>query len=256
MFKAFLILLVISLVFSTSAFAKNDNGKNSLVALGDSIPFGYNLDANNNHPSKKAFPFLMGKEADLRVNNLGIPGLTTDGMLNLLQTNQKYRQAVKHADYITLNIGSNDLIAALRAAAAASGGDTEYFKFLLMQNIENSNIVGKLKLTIAEIRKLSAAPIVIHNIYNPFQEPEYELQFLATKLLPDINKIFLGLVYANENVVLADAYTAFGSNQAKYVIAGDIHPTVAGHEKLAGISLAALGLNKKEKQQKKKKKVK
>lgn len=248
MFKAFLILLVVSLVFSTSAFAKNNNGKNSLVALGDSIPFGYNLDATNNHPSKKAFPFLMGKEADLRVNNLGIPGLTTDGMLNLLQNNQKYRQAVKHADYITLNIGSNDLIAALRAASNASGGNSEYFNYLLIQNIQNSNIFVKLNATIAEIRKLSDAPIVIHNIYNPFQVTD-PFHYIALNALPIINGNISNLVgVANNNyhnVVLADTYIAFGSNQANYVVSGDIHPTVAGHVKLAEISLAALGLNKK-----------
>jgi len=249
MFKAFLILLVVSLVFSTSAFAKNDNGKNSLVALGDSIPFGYNLDATNNYTSKKAFPFLMGKEADLRVNNLGIPGLTTDGMLNLLKNNQKYRQAVKNADYITLNIGSNDLIAALRAAYVASGGNSGLFQYYLNLSLANSTIFTNLNATIVEIRKLSDAPIVISNIYNPFQVTDYELHVLAKNALPKINDNISNLVigansYSN-NVVLADAYAAFGSNQTNYVIAGDIHPTVAGHVKLAEISLAALGLNKK-----------
>lgn len=244
MFKSFLILLVVSLVFSTSAFAKNDNGKNSLVALGDSIPFGYILDANNNHPSKDAFPFLMGKEADLRVNNLGIAGLTTGGMLNLLQNNQKYRQAVKHADYITLNIGNNDLLAALRAAAAVSGGNSETFYNQLIQNIQSSNVFENLKATIVEIRKLSDAPIVVFNVYNPFQVGD-PLHYIALTALPLINgniKSFSGA--GANNVVLADAYTAFGSNQAKYVIVGDIHPTVAGHVKLAKIGLQALELKK------------
>ncbi|WP_237740519.1 SGNH/GDSL hydrolase family protein [Paenisporosarcina sp. TG-14] len=242
MFKSFLILLVISLVFSTSAFAKNDNGKNSLVSLGDSIPFGYNLDATNDDPSKKAFPFLMGKEADLRVNNLGIPGLTTGGMLNLLQNNQKYRQAVKHADYITLNIGSNDLIAALpdlQLAYFLSEGNPALFQNFLIDYFAISTIFTNLNATIAEIRNLSDAPIVIHNIYNPIQE----VNAFADSVLSLINGNISSLVSEENNVFLADAYAAFDNNQGNYVIAGEVHPTVAGHVKLAEISLAALGLN-------------
>lgn len=103
------VLLALSLGTPT-AFAHQDHGhghsKDSLVALGDSIPFGYNLTKNNSSPAKIAFPSLIGDEADLRVRNLGVPGWQTTDLLTAFETNQKFRQAVRRADYVTVNIGA------------------------------------------------------------------------------------------------------------------------------------------------------
>jgi hypothetical protein len=49
----FFVVLLLSMVFSHAVFAKS---KQSLVALGDSITFGWNLSPTNDHPSDKAFP--------------------------------------------------------------------------------------------------------------------------------------------------------------------------------------------------------
>jgi lysophospholipase L1-like esterase len=246
-FKSFLLLLVVSLVFTTSAFAKSDNGKKSLVALGDSIPFGFNLDADNDEPSRDAFPFLIGNEANLRVRDLGIPGLETDEMLYALQNDQKFRQAVSHSDYITLNIGNNDLLTALRQAYEASKSNPQLLNGYLMQYIGSSNVFNNLSAIVIEIREVSDAPIVVYNVYNPFQATD-PLHYLALNVLPTINwqmKNFVDLAnFYHKNVVLADAYIAIGRNQVEYVIPNDIHPTLAGHVKLAELGLQALNLNK------------
>ncbi|MDP4163062.1 MAG: SGNH/GDSL hydrolase family protein [Bacillota bacterium] len=247
LFKSFLFLLIVSLVFTTSAFAKSEHAKKSLVALGDSIPFGYNLEDENAHPSRDAFPFKIGDEADLRVRDLGIPGLKTDGLLTLLQHDQEFREAVRHADYITLNIGNNDLLAALKQAYVSSNGNPQLLNYYLMQYIQSSNVFANLSQIVAEIRQLTNAPVLLYNFYNPFQLTD-PLHYLAKNVLPEINGQLNGFVaLANlqlQNIVLGDAYTAFGENQAKYVLANDIHPTLAGHTKLAEVGLLALGLKK------------
>lgn len=235
-------VLLVSSLSAPAAYAKNDNGKESLVALGDSIPFGFNLGQNNQNPAKTSYPYLIGEDGDLRVRNLGISGWQSAQLLNALETNQKYRQALDHADYVSVTIGSNDLLAILRAAAAESGGNQALFQQLLQQKLTTSTVFSNIAETIEEIRSLTDAPIVLYNVYNPFQLND-PLHYLADAVLPQINLGFTGLAASNANVYVADAYSAFGNNQATYVIQGDIHPTNAGQEVLADIGLDALGLD-------------
>jgi lysophospholipase L1-like esterase len=110
-------------IFLPSVSAKSEPSKKSLVALGDSISFGYNL-GNNHHPSQAAFPFVMGKETKMRVRNLGVPGWGTDQLLTAIQQDEKVRQAVRHADVVTLEIGSTDFLQGMLAGR----GDPEILK--------------------------------------------------------------------------------------------------------------------------------
>ena len=238
--KSLAIVVMAASIVSPSAFAKSDQGKESLVALGDSIPFGLNLGQTNQNPFKAAYPYLIGAEEDLRVRNLGVSGWQTDQLLDALEDEQKYRQALVHADYVTITIGSNDLLAILREAANESGGDTALFQQLLMQKLGSSDVFANISAIIAETRSLTDAPVVLYNVYNPFQLTD-PLHYVADAILPIINQSFAVLAATNENVYLADAYSAFGNNQATFVIAGDIHPTAAGQQMLADIGVSAFG---------------
>lgn len=231
------LLLVVSLFFSTTGFAKSDNAKKSLVALGDSIPFGFGLTDDIDEPSRDAFPYLIGKEADLRVRNLAVPGWTTTDLLNALNTDQKFIQAVSKADYITLNIGSNDLLKPLKDAYVASGGnlDAATISNLITTQIQPSipamqqnilSIVGKLTQLNPD------AKIVLYNFYNPFLILGETLNTLLNQPLEGLN---------SERLVIANAYL-IGENPLN-LIPGDIHPSLAGHQMLAQIGLEALGLN-------------
>ncbi|MBB5181117.1 lysophospholipase L1-like esterase [Planomicrobium koreense] len=235
-------ILLVSSLTAPAAFAKNDNAKESLVALGDSIPFGFNLGQNNQNPAKTSYPYLIGEDGDLRVRNLGISGWQSAQLLDALETDQKYRQALDHADYVSVTIGSNDLLSILRAAAAESAGNQLLFQQLLQQKLSTSDVFTNIGETIEEIRSLTDAPIVLYNVYNPFQLND-PLHYVADAVLPQINLGFIGLAFSYSDVYVADAYSAFGNDQAEYVIQGDIHPTNAGQAVLAGIGLDALGLD-------------
>ena len=239
--KVVVALVLVMSLFSPTAFAKSDQAKESLVALGDSIPFGYNLGKTNQNPAKTAYPFVIGDSADLRVRNLGVPGWQTSQLLDALQTDQKYRQAVKHSDYIVLTIGNNDLLAILRDAQIESGGDPALFQQLLQSKLSNSNIFVNIGAIIQEIRSLTDAQIVMYNVYNPFQLND-PLHFVAASILPQINFNFSAIAGVYPGIVVADAFSAFGNNQAQYVIVNDIHPTIDGQIVLAQLGLTALGL--------------
>lgn len=239
--KLLVAVLVVSMMASPAAFAKSDNAKESLVSVGDSIPFGFNLGQTNKNPAKVSYPYLIGKLSDLRVRNLGVPGWHTDQLLSTLQSDQKYRQALIHSDYVTVTIGSNDLLAILREAAAESGGNQLLFQQLLQQKLAASDVFANIAQTLTEIRSLTDSPIVLYNVYNPFQLTD-PLHYVADAILPTINATFAGLALSTPGVYLADADAAFGNNQATYVLPGDIHPTVAGQAKLTEIGLQAFGL--------------
>lgn len=241
--KSLALLLLFSMLFFPTAHAKSYNGKQSLVSLGDSIPYGSKLNQHNHTPSKSAYPYLIGDEANLRVQNLGVPGWKTSDLLLALKTDQKYRQAIRHADYVTITIGSNDLLKALKNAQRESGGDPILFLGMLLQKIQESHVFENLGAILEEVRSLTGAPIVVYNIYNPFQL-DNPLHALGQRVLPMINANIEAITstYNKQfgNVMLADAYGAFGENQATYVIRNDIHPTIEGQIKLAEIGLEAL----------------
>lgn len=236
-------VLLVSLLSSPTAFAKSDNAKESLVAVGDSIPFGYNLGQTNQNPAKTSYPYVIGKLTDLRVRNLGVPGWQSDQLLTALQTNQKYRQAISHSDYVAVTIGSNDFLEILRAAATESGENQLLFQQILQQKLEESDVFENITQTIQEVRSLTDSPIVLYNVYNPFQLTDPLLHNVSDVFLTQIiNPAFAVLAFSYQDVYLADAYNAFGNDQARYVLPGDIHPTEDGQAKLAEISLQAFGV--------------
>lgn len=238
LFNFFVAILIVVSLGTPSAFADNNHGKESLVALGDSIPFGYNLGQTNESPARIAFPFLIGADADLRVRNMGVPGWQTQDLLTALKTDKKFQQAVYHADYVTLNIGNNDFLEILRTANAESGGNPELLRKLINEKLGRSDAFENLSEIIREIGSLTDAPIVLFNIYNPFQLND-PFHHVANQYLPHINAIYAEIAHADDNVEIADAYSAFGDHQAEYVIPQDVHPTAAGQEVLAEIGLKA-----------------
>ncbi|WP_052131600.1 GDSL-type esterase/lipase family protein [Planococcus sp. CAU13] len=239
-----ILMMALSLPLST-AFAHNghhghhDHGKDNLVALGDSVPYGYAPDRNNAKPAHYAYPYQIGKYADLKVHNLAVPGWQTDDLLYALENNKKFRQAVKRADYVTVQIGGNDFLEVLRAAQLESKGDMKKFHRLLQHKLAKSDAFDNINEIIKEIRSLTKARIVLYNLYNPFQLND-PLHKVADMYLPQLNAMYKNIADSYKRVSLADAYRAFGDNQAKFVYKGDIHPTKAGHAALAKIGLKAL----------------
>ncbi|WP_229683095.1 SGNH/GDSL hydrolase family protein [Virgibacillus oceani] len=242
LFKLFTLTLMASLILPAAVSAEKDNGIKSLVSLGDSIPYGYNLSENNNTPSRFSYPYLIGNDANLRVRDLAVPGWTTEELLHALKEDQEVRQTVNQADYITLSIGSNDLLQALQAAQAISGGEPGLFMPLLQAEIQKRNIFGNIADIILEVRTLTEAPIAVYNVYNPFQT-DNPLHRVGSTILPIVNTGFDQLMLHYTNVVIADAFSAFGEEQAELVIPEDIHPTVKGQIKLAEIGLNAFNLD-------------
>src|SRR5665648_397521 len=83
------------------------------LALGDSITAGYGVGSIYTFPTVYG-NFLKRHNQQLIVYNLGVNGLTTQGLLGQLQFNRSQRQLVAQAAVITITIGSNDLLNLIR----------------------------------------------------------------------------------------------------------------------------------------------
>jgi lysophospholipase L1-like esterase len=69
------------------------------VAIGDSITFGYGLNA----PGRDAFPYLVAQRLGLRVLDLGIPGVDARGALAF-----ESPRVPRTATIVTIFVGTND----------------------------------------------------------------------------------------------------------------------------------------------------
>lgn len=247
--KRISVLLIVFLAFGTifsSMVSAEKNERQNLVALGDSITFGYHLEPNQTQPSPHAFPSLIGN-GQFNVTNLGVPGWTSTDLLNALKTNPVFKKSLKSADVITVDIGSNDLLQAAGLSQILATHTpiqlTPDLQLKLAQAEQQFAI--NLQAIMKEIKKQNDdATIILYNLYNPFgasNDPFLgSLHMFGEQIIPAVNSTVILPVALQSRSLLADAYTAFNGNQATFVIPGDIHPTLAGHQALAKLADQAL----------------
>lgn len=258
-FKRISILVVIMLISSiftgTSVFAKTEQTAKPMInilALGDSIIFGYPP------PSTIGFPDLISGARN--VEKVGGSGATSSQLLAAIQSNPKeFKRALKKADVITINIGSNDFMQATNISTLLA--KLQPLVPNLEENLANGKIAQAIHTTpltppnsqqlvsytsnlakiIATVKKESRAPIILYNLYNPivlsnntvlnqaFLEPLHH--FVEGNVM-----VVNGAIQPFENVngvFVVDSYTTMKANPHVYIIPFDIHPTVEGQKALA-----------------------
>ncbi|WP_051314761.1 GDSL-type esterase/lipase family protein [Alteribacter aurantiacus] len=239
--KVFLLFLLAGLVFSSHVMAHTQLKQPTLVALGDSIPFGFNLAEDHSKVSDGAFPLLIGEMKNKRVKNLGVPMWKTGDLLQAVQEDHMFRESIREAEVVTVTVGSNDLLQALHDAFVRSFFNSDKFQEYLYEEIERSNLYDQLEETLREIRLLTDAPVLLYNFYNPFQDND-PLYPVALHVLPNVNSTLKEMVEEcrHAGVYLVDAFDAFQFSPKDYVLPFDIHPTFYGHQRLAEIGLETI----------------
>ncbi|WP_332628411.1 GDSL-type esterase/lipase family protein [Halalkalibacter flavus] len=216
-----------------------------LVALGDSITYGLYLEFDVTKPSTLAFPNLIGKGKH-EVINLGVPGLTSSQLLELLKSNPDYTVALENTELITINIGNNDLLKAAGIAEAIQAGQPIVPTEELQQKLDEASVqmAHNLHAIMEILRQQTDAPIILYNLYNPFGESEDEfahsLHLLGEQIIPAVNNQIITPVALQAGAFVADAYTAFAGKQSTYITHDFVHPNALGHEALAVAGDAAL----------------
>ena len=224
----------------------------NILALGDSITFGYPP------PSTTGFPdLILGVR---NVEKVGGSGATSSQLLATIQSNPKeFKRALKKADVITINIGSNDLMQATNMSTLlaklqplvpnleenlANGKVAQVIDHTPLTSPTSQQLVSytsNLAKIISTVKKETRAPIILYNLYNP----------IVLSNNPILDQTFLGPLYhfAEENVMIVngaiqpfenvngvfvvDAYSTMKANPHVYIIPFDIHPTIEGQKALA-----------------------
>jgi lysophospholipase L1-like esterase len=204
-----------------------------LVALGDSISYGYNLGLNNDQPSKYAFPYLLGRMQHAEVQDLAVPGATSVDLLNSLQS-QQVRAALQDSDIVTIDIGSNDLLSIAsrdgfftNPPSSLTVAEQAQFASAIQQFSRNLPAILQTVHTLAP-----SAHIVLYNLYDPFSMRQLALHTIGEQMIGEENQI-ISTVAGQANLPVVDAYDLFNNHQDILILPNDVHPTKLGQDVLA-----------------------
>lgn len=245
-----LFILLFGTIFAPAVSAENVGGKKlKIVALGDSITYGWNLGTDKTKPTEYAFPALIG-ERDHKVTNLSKPGWTSGQLLAAMELDPAFADAIKKADVVTLNIGSNDLMQAAGLSEILKSGIPAQVTPEMLQKVQAATVQLNINMNsiLANIRAKTDAPVILYTLYNPFgltANPVLNsLHLLGESFIGPVNAQVIKPSGKPGSILIADAYTAYNGKQAQYILLGDIHPTVEGQyalAKLAEQQIVALG---------------
>jgi lysophospholipase L1-like esterase len=226
------------------------------LALGDSIPAGFEVQANaDGEPGYPTLLYntLLEDYPDLVLQNFSESGLTSTDLIS--NTNSLLDQAVafieseraaqRRVGLVTLTIGGNDMFSVLPAAIGGEGNDPLVISETLKTNYDI--IIPRLldALTVDGERQ---GDLLIMNYYNPYPGLDNPLNpgLTTDTWVPVYNQIIEDAA-VTYGVPMAEVAAAFAGNEAELIYADvpdpitlppdptdyDFHPTPAGHQVIA-----------------------
>ena len=228
----------------TNALATPQEQQFTLVVLGDSVAWGASA------PSGQGYAPLVAGDQNMTLINRAVGGWRTEHVINQLKTDAITQEAIKAADAIQIAICGNDLQQAGYIGPAIDAvvrGDTSVWE----QHC--ANIACRFAQIVDLVRELNPhAPFFVFNSYSPdykrfgnsiisvggseviFGNDLYAIaQYYA---IPYFNATYVAYLEQNPgSFILVDVFDAFPENDSYYYGSGVdvIHPSAAGHEKLA-----------------------
>ncbi|AET67091.1 lysophospholipase L1-like esterase [Desulfosporosinus orientis DSM 765] len=195
------------------------------LALGDSITAGYGVRNPFSFPNIYANS-LMRHNPDLRLLNLGVNGLTTSGLLNLLKSNPRIRKCISQASLITLTIGSNDLLRLIRSPN---------------QPVQTSLlpvILGNMNKTLLQIgqkiRLLNpSATVKVATIYNPLPAGPYAGYSLQAQRIIDNANGMIMMCARRYGFTVVDLDPEMKGKESMFIGRDYAHPSIAGYQMIA-----------------------
>jgi lysophospholipase L1-like esterase len=228
------------------------------AAFGDSIAFGAFAPIGRGYVPLYAKAIATDNGVFVSPTDLGVPGWTSQDLLNALQTKLVFRLAAFTSNVITWNIGGNDLSAARNQYKAGTCGGADHQDCLHAAVAALKNNWDGILQALLTLRHGRPTILRTMDIYNPFVAEDKasdtyppsgpgNTDFDVFKpYLDDINAYIVGTSTAH-GALVAQVYDAFNGplhdqdpGAAGLLAFDDFHPNAAGHALIAS-RLRALG---------------
>lgn len=223
--KGFFVSILLVTCFIVYPAANAESPRNiSYIAIGDSLTAGYGSTEHNYlriNGFVPQFVSYLRKTHEVTVENYGIPGISSIGLLTYLQTDIGLQNRLKEADIITLSIGGNDFLQTIRAMSNVEERELKQRALLLEQTYDT------LYAFLRDLNK--EAQIYLIGLYNPYpanhplREPGIKYAEAFNEQLEKHSK--------KENTFLINPLQAFLNKETTYthIKEDDIHPTDEGY---------------------------
>ena len=257
---------VLLFIFVFSLFIVNVNAY-KLVSLGDSIPYGYLLDDQDD-----SYDNRLADTLKLDYYEYSYPGMRSDELLENLKL-EEVKNNIKDADIIIINIGANDLLDLTDLIdldnlpidiEAITSGNFDFDVIRQIVNYLNTFFREELRPQVAEVANEFSivfpqiidlvksynpnAKIYVNNLYNPFANlsiPAFNIDLSDVENFSNEAIVaFNDIISLGSDYEIVDIYNTLDDNSYLNVnpLQGQVdpHPNRVGHTKIYELYLSKL----------------
>jgi lysophospholipase L1-like esterase len=194
------------------------------LALGDSIIRGYRVAEEENLVTQ--FSTALQEQTGKQVvsNNQGIIGITSEKLSQSIQEGS-FDADIKEADIITVNVGGNDVLKAVKKA--------DIYSALTSFESLQSGFSSNLSAISGKIHELNpSATVVFLELYNPMPA-DHQFYSLADKLLPKWNLKIYEVAKETPDAVVVQTTRVINSDNLHHLYSDGVHPSISGYSAIS-----------------------
>lgn len=213
--------VVLLLGLPGAAYAKPEKKVIDYVVFGDSLAAGqtpfHQIDSGYGEYLVDRFE---QSQYTVGFTNYGVPGYTSEQLKMLVLTNPQAQKSIQEAEVITVDIGANDLLIALKNPATIGSAF--------------ASVYGNLEAVLRTIDQLNPeASVYVMGYYNPFPYYPEEQQASLIPLLHTLNQTIEARAAANGDTFVPTE-SIIEKNYEQYLPnPSDIHLSLEGYEAVA-----------------------
>ncbi|USB34844.1 GDSL-type esterase/lipase family protein [Paenibacillus sp. YPG26] len=200
----------------------------NIVSLGDSLAKGTGDDTGQGFVRRAVTGLQQEQKLPVKlVNNLGVNGMTTKGLLPTL-SEEGVQYVLRNSNIILLSIGGNDLFQGAQNVQAGKALPT-YEE--LSSEVEEAS--ARLKQIVDRIHKINpTAQLVYVGLYNPFNDLK-EMRIPGNQAVAEWNMRASEILNSYETGRVVSTFDIFTGNTKKYLADDHFHPNGDGYQYIA-----------------------